>query len=233
MRFKALRELVLAATPFAISGAVPARKEIDVLFPPFEATWLEWKEQHYKVGAHIRISSGSTLITTVVISGRQRSSFYDQPDTVHLDAAGRFLRRAESATTAWPTKHHHERRAYERAYDTLAYLNQPGAMAEEIATAQYRVPLLNQPTNEITTVLVDFTDASATGHRSQRNTPIRPLHEVRGHVRRYKSGKTSWVRPHTRGDAKNGTHIATYKVDGLPHIEDSSAQPSRIEGTSP
>ena len=38
------------------------------------------------------------------------------------------------------------------------------------------------------------------------------LHEVRAHIRRYKSGKTVIVRSHQRGDANLGTRSPNYKV---------------------
>lgn len=84
----------------------------------------------------------------------------------------------------------------------------------------YRVQIPPEPRNEITTVLVDANPATST---SQPAPPppesVRPLHNVRGHIRRYKSGGQSWVQPHTRGDAANGTRITTYEVKGNPADE--------------
>jgi hypothetical protein len=208
-RFKKLRAMFLAATPFRITGSIPPREPSAVLLPPFDSTWFEWTERHYGVGAHVGWSSVGTLVTAVVISGRSRSSIYDRPDSIHLDPAGSFLRRADFAAKLWPGKPEHERRAYERVYDILAYLNEPGPLIEEVGEAQYRV---NPPESrgEITTVLVEIAGSKPSGRGHPRHDPVRPLHEVRGHGRRYKSGKVSWVQPHTRGDATIGTHIATY-----------------------
>jgi hypothetical protein len=211
-RFKKLRTIFLAATPFVIAAEIPKRDNAAVLTPPFPLMWVEWKEPHYRVGAHIGWSSVGRLVVTVVISGRNHSNIYDRPDAVHLDSAGRFLRRADGAAKRWPPKHDHERRAYERVYDVLAYLNQPGPVIEEVGDAQYRIRP-PEPTGEITTVLVDVTETTSASRSTPRSEPVRPLHEVRGHVRHYKSGKSTWVQQHTRGDAKIGTHIATYKVD--------------------
>lgn len=44
--------------------------------------------------------------------------------------------------------------------------------------------------------------------------PCRPLHAVRGHLRRLKSGKITHVRPHRRGDARFGVRLAEYRVSG-------------------
>jgi len=215
-RFKGLRDLILAAIPFVITDAVPPRNEADVLLPPFDATWIEWAERHYKVGAHVRWSSAGTLCTTVVIAGPNRSSFYDLADAVNLDDCGRFVGRADFAAKSWPSKPPHERSAYERAYDILAYLNRVGAMVEEIGAGEYLVRAAGEPSDEITTVVVNVADSSTPSGATRRDGSVRPLHEVRGHLRRYRSGKVSWVQPHTRGDARNGTHIATYRVDPAP-----------------
>jgi len=77
------------------------------------------------------VISGNAL-TTVVIAGPKRSSFYDLADAVNLDDCGRFVGRADFAAKSWPSKPPHERSAYERVYDILAYLNRVGAMVEEI-----------------------------------------------------------------------------------------------------
>ena len=195
-----------------ITANIPAKDESGVLLPPFDSTWFEWAEQYYRVGAHVAWSSVGTLVTTVVISGAQSEQLYDRSDSIHLDSAGRFVRRADFAAKLWPSKPNHERQAYERAYDILAHLNRAGPVIEEVGDAQYRVRP-PEPTGEITTVLVDITDTTSASRAAPRNEPVRPLHEVRGHLRHYQSGKTAWVRPHTRGDATIGTHIATYKMD--------------------
>src|ERR1700730_17603876 len=161
-RFKGLRDLILAAIPFVITDAVPPRNEADVLLPPFDATWIEWAERHYKVGAHVRWSSAGTLCTTVVIAGPNRSSFYDLADAVNLDDCGRFVGRADFAAKSWPSKPPHECSAYERAYDILAYLNRVGAMVEEIGAGEYLVRAAGEPSDAITTDVDNVADSSTT-----------------------------------------------------------------------
>ena len=46
----------------------------------------------------------------------------------------------------------------------------------------------------------------------QMNESCRRQHSVRGHFRRYKSGRSVWVKPHVRGDAKLGIITKDYRL---------------------
>lgn len=228
VRFKTLRDLVLSATPVVIDGRPPPRSPEAVLFPPFDLVWIEWAERYYKAGVHVRFSPAVGMLSaTAVVSGRNRTSFYDQPDVVYLDDAGRFNQRDAAAAARWLIRHAHERRAFEVAYDAIAHINS-GAVVGEVDTGRYRV-LTGEERDDISVVVVDIRlPRIRQGSIPRENDTVRPLHEVRGHVRRQKSGSVSWVRPHTRGDAKNGTHIASYRLhaSGGEGVADTDAEKS-------
>jgi len=52
------------------------------------------------------------------------------------------------------------------------------------------------------------------GHREVRQ------HEVRRHLRRLKSGREVWVKPHKRGNPELGTIIKTYQIESDPLAQD-------------
>ncbi|WP_131536368.1 hypothetical protein [Mycolicibacterium aromaticivorans] len=212
-RLVGLRSTFLSATPFTIESDVVPRPARAVLFPPFDKTWIEWRTQHYRVGAYVTPTATNCLAVWLVISGKKTISFFDQPDIVMLDPTGIFAGRDEFANQVWTRRISHQQAAFTQVYDVLAYLNQPHATREEVRPRQYRVPA--EPQTDVRTALIDVATTQSPTHRT-RAPKVSPLHNVRGHVRRDRSGKEIRVRAYPRGDATNGTTIGTYRVQPQP-----------------
>lgn len=109
-------------------------------------------------------------------------------------------------------------------YQTLARLNlimMPSSLVEhdEIDARQVnrrRRLMKRPPITDRTIIRIKPGVAARIRERSQggRHEPSRPLHAVRGHLRRLRSGRTVTVRPHRRGDARFGVRLAEYHVTG-------------------